>query len=316
MSATRILLAGISWLGYSKAANSNHLSNLSRKPAIASRRTSPGARLRAALRAERPLQVVGVVNAYAAILAEKTGFRAIYVSGAGVANASYGVPDIGLTTLQDVLIDVRRIAAVTKLPLLVDADTGWEDPRKTVREMIRAGAAGIHLEDQVEAKRCGHLPNKQLVSAENMVRRIRAAIAGRAASSFVIMARTDAAASEGLEAAIARACRYRDAGADMIFAEALTELGQYRRLAEAVKIPVLANITEFGKTPLFTVAELASAGVRLALYPLSAFRAMNAAALRVYRAVRARGTQKSTLPFMQTRAELYEFLNYKAQSKI
>src|SRR6266404_5056313 len=272
---------------------------------------SAGKRLRDALGGERPLQVAGVIDAYAAILAERTGFRALYLSGAGVANASYGVADIGITTLADVLIDVRRISGSTQLPLLVDADTGWEDPKRTVREMIKAGAAGIHLEDQVAAKRCGHLPGKQLVPAPKMIARIKAAVSGRSDSSFVIMARTDAAASEGLESAIRRACQYRDAGADMIFAEALTELKQYRQFADALQVPVPANITEFGKTPLFDVAELASAGVRLALYPLSAFRAMNAAALQVYRAIRNQGTQKGMLKQMQTRAELYEFLNYK-----
>jgi methylisocitrate lyase len=272
---------------------------------------SRGARLRAALKAERPLQIVGVINAYAAILAERTGFKAIYLSGAGVANASCGVPDIGITTLNDVLIDVRRIATSSQLPLLVDADTAWDDPKKTVREMIKAGAAGIHIEDQVSAKRCGHLPGKQLVGADEMIARIKAAVKGRTDPDFVIMARTDAAATEGLDKALQRACRYRDAGADMIFAEALTELEHYRIFAKALQIPVLANITEFGKTPLFTVPELASAGVRVALYPLSAFRAMNAAALKVYRAIRTRGTQKTVLHEMQTRAELYEFLNYK-----
>ena len=275
------------------------------------RKLSPGTRLRRALQAERPLQVVGVINAYAAILAEKTGFRALYLSGAGVANASYGIPDVGITTLDDVLIDVRRITAITQLPLLVDADTGWDNPRKTVREMIKAGAAGIHIEDQVEAKRCGHLAGKQLVSTKAMVTRLKAALAGKTDPAFVIMARTDAVASEGMETAIARARRYRDAGADMIFAEALTDLQEFRRFAEAVKIPVLANITEFGKTPLFTVKDLAEAGVRLALYPLSAFRAMNAAALQVYRTLRTQGTQKDALHLMQTRKELYEFLDYK-----
>ncbi len=274
-------------------------------------KNSAGARLQRAMLAEHPLQVVGVINAYAAILAGKTGFKALYLSGAGVANASYGIPDIGLTTLEDVLIDVRRITAVTQLPLLVDADTGWEDPRKTVREMIKAGAAGIHIEDQVEAKKCGHLGGKRLVSTKQMVARLKAAVAGKTDPAFVIMARTDAVASEGMEAGIERACRYRDAGADMIFAEALTGLQQFRRFVEAVKIPVLANITEFGKTPLFTVKELAEAGVSLALYPLSAFRAMNAAALQVYRTLRAQGTQKEALHLMQTRAELYEFLDYK-----
>jgi len=256
------------------------------------------------------LQVVGVINAYAAILAAKTAFRALYLSGAGVANASYGVPDIGITQLKDVLIDVRRITAAMELPLLVDADTGWGNPARTVREMIKAGAAGIHIEDQVEAKRCGHLAGKQLVSTKEMVKRLKAASAGRTDPSFVIMARTDAAASEGLEGAVARACAYRDAGADMIFAEALTSLEQYRKFTAAVRLPVLANVTEFGKTPLFTTQELASAGIRLALYPLSAFRAMNAAALKVYRALRNDGTQKDVIPLMQTRTELYEFLGY------
>jgi len=276
---------------------------------------SSGARLRAALRAERPLQVAGVVHAYAALLAGNAGFRALYLSGAGVANASRGVADIGLTTLDDVLIDVRRITSATRLPLLVDADTAWGNPRRTVREMIKAGAAGIHIEDQVEAKRCGHLPNKQLVAPERMAARIRAAVAGKTDRGFVIMARTDAAAGEGLDAAIERARLYRDAGADMIFAEALTELAQYRKFAEAVKIPVLANITEFGKTPMFTAAQLRSAGVGLALYPLSAFRAMNAAALKVYRAIRADGSQRRVVAGMQSRAELYRFLGYDALKK-
>lgn len=273
---------------------------------------SPGAQLRAALRGEHPLQVVGVVHAYAAVLAEAAGFRALYLSGAGVANASYGVPDIGLTTLADVLIDVHRITRATGLPLLVDADTGWGNPRRTVREMSRAGAAGIHIEDQVEAKRCGHLPGKQLVPASQMVTRLRAAVAGRTDPALVIMARTDAAAVEGLDAAIARAKVYRDAGADMIFAEALTTLEDYRKFTAAVKIPVLANITEFGKTPLFTTRELKSAGVRLVLYPLSAFRAMNAAARKVFATVRKDGTQRRVVRHMQTRAELYKFLKYDA----
>lgn len=274
---------------------------------------SPGARLRAALRAERPLQVAGVIHAYAAILAAHTGFRALYLSGAGVANASYGVPDIGLTSLEDVLIDVRRITHATRLPLLVDADTGWGDPACTVREMIKAGAAGVHLEDQVEAKRCGHLAGKKLVAPKEMVARLQSAVAGRTDPAFVIMARTDAAAVEGLEAAIARAKLYRDAGADMIFAEALTTLDEYRRFTAAVKIPVLANITEFGKTPLFTTRQLQSAGVRLVLYPLSAFRAMNAAALKVFQTLRRDGTQRRVVRGMQTRAELYEFLKYDAK---
>ena len=280
-----------------------------------SAKTSAGARLRVALRAEQPLQVVGVINAYAAILAEKTGFHALYLSGSGVAVSSYGLPDLGVTTLADVLIDVRRITSATTLPLLVDADTGWDSPEITVRKMIRAGAAGIHIEDQVEAKRCGHRPNKQLVSTKEMVARVKSAVKGKTDKQFVVMARTDAVAGEGLKAGIERACRYRDAGADMIFAEALDGLDQYRQFAKAVRIPILANITEFGKTPLYTVEELRSAGVALALYPLSAFRAMSAAALKVYRAIRSQGTQKEVISQMQTRAELYEFLNYEAYER-
>jgi methylisocitrate lyase len=276
---------------------------------------SSGARLQAALRAESPLQVAGVIYAYAAILAERSGFRALYLSGAGVANASYGVPDTGLTTLDDVLIEVRRITSATKLPLLVDADTGWDNPKRTVREMIREGAAGIHLEDQVAAKRCGHLAGKQLVKPAQMVARLKAAVAGKTDPQFVIMARTDAAGVEGLDAAIARARLYRDAGADMIFAEALTTLADYRKFTAAVKIPVLANITEFGQTPLFTTREMKSAGVRLVLYPLSAFRAMNATALKVYQTIRRNGSQRRMLQQMQTRAELYKFLGYDALKK-
>ena len=226
-----------------------------------------------------------------------------------------GLPDLGMTTLEDVLTDVRRITRVTKLPLLVDADTGWENPGETVRQMIAAGAAGIHIEDQVESKRCGHRPGKQLVSTEEMTGRIKAAGNAKTDPAFVVMARTDAVAGEGLEAGIERTCRCRDAGADMIFAEALTELAQYRKFVEAVKIPVLANMTEFGKTPLFTVEELRSAGVALALYPLSAFRAMSAAALKVYHTIRTQGTQKDVTQLMQTRAELYEILNYEAHEK-
>jgi len=293
----------------------SHVKKASAKKSFATRATSPGARLRAALKLEHPLQIVGVINAYAAILAQDVGFKAVYLSGAGVANASYGVPDVGLTTLEDVLIDVGRITKASKLPLLVDADTGWENPRKTVREMIKAGAAGIHLEDQVEAKRCGHLAGKHLVSSKEMVQRIKAAVKGRIDPAFVIMARTDAVANEGLDVSIERARKYCEAGADMIFAEALIDLEQYRKFVSAVKAPVLANITEFGKTPLFTVEELACAGVSMALYPLSAFRAMNAAALKVYRALRAEGTQKDVLGEMQTRAELYGFLGYQAPKK-
>ena len=276
---------------------------------------SAGAKFRAAVRAERPLQIAGVIHAYAAILAASAGFRALYLSGAGVANASYGVPDVGLTTLDDVLTDVRRITSATKLPLLVDADTAWQNPGRTVREMIKAGAAGIHIEDQVEAKLCGHLPGKQLVKPAQMVARLKSAVAGKTDSSFVIMARTDATAVEGLDAAIARAKLYRDAGADMIFAEALTSLDEYRKFTTAAKIPVLANITEFGKTPLFTTHELKSAGVRLVLYPLSAFRAMNAAALKVYRTIREDGTQRKVVRQMQTRSELYELLGYNGLKK-
>jgi methylisocitrate lyase len=276
-------------------------------------RISPGESLRSAVEEERPLQIVGAVNAYAAILAEATGFRALYLSGAGVANASHGLPDLGMTTLTDVLEDARRITAVTDLPLLVDADTGWGTAfmiGRTVREMIRAGVAGIHLEDQVAAKRCGHRPGKAVVPVEEMADRIKSAVDARTDPSFVIMARTDAFAVEGLEAAIDRARRYRETGADMIFPEALTELGHYRRFADAVKIPVLANLTEFGNTPLFTLEELAQAGVSLALYPLSAFRAMSAATLRVFRAIRQEGSQAGVVDLMQSREELYRFLDY------
>ena len=275
-------------------------------------RGSAGGRLRAAIAAEHPLQVVGVINAYAALLAEKAGFRALYLSGSGVAVASYGLPDLGVTTLNDVLTDVRRITSTTALPFVVDADTGWDDPEETVRKMIKAGAAGIHIEDQIEAKRCGHRPNKQLVSVKEMTARLRAATRGKTDKQFVVMARTDAVAGEGLAAGIERARCYREAGADMIFAEALTDLDQYRQFVNAVKVPVLANITEFGRTPMFAISELASAGVGLVLYPLSAFRAMIAAALKTYHTIREKGTQCDLLPEMQTRAELYEILNYTA----
>ena len=271
---------------------------------------TPGSRFRAALAAERPLQIAGAVNAFAAMLAERAGFRAIYLSGAGVANASRGIPDLGFTTLDDVLTDVRRITGATSLPLLVDADTAWSDPAQTVREMIAAGVAAIHIEDQVDAKRCGHRPGKQLVPAEEMIARIEAAVAGKTDADFQIMARTDALAGEGLDAAIARARRYVEAGADMIFAEACTELAHYTAFVNAVRVPVLANITEFGKTPLFTVDELRGAGVAMVLYPLSAFRAMNAAAVATYRAIRENGTQRAVVERMQTREELYEILNY------
>ena len=274
---------------------------------------SAGARLRAALAQERPLQVVGTINAYSALLAGRAGFRAIYLSGAGVANASFGLPDLGITSLNDVCEDVRRIASASPLPLLVDADTGWGaafNISRTITDLIRSGAAGCHLEDQVQAKRCGHRPGKALVTAEEMVDRLKAAADGRTDREIVLMARTDAHAVEGQQAAIERAQRYVEAGADMIFAEALTTIDEYRQFTEAVRVPVLANITEFGKTPLFTVAELASAGVSLVLYPLSAFRAMSKAAETVYSAIRHDGTQQAVVDAMQSRVELYEVLGY------
>jgi methylisocitrate lyase len=274
---------------------------------------SAGSRLRGALGEERPLQVVGVINAYAALMADRVGFRALYLSGAGVANYSHGMPDLGLTTLNDVLEEVRRITSVTQLPLLVDADTGWGAAfmiERSVREMIRAGAAGVHIEDQVQAKRCGHRPGKVLVDAGEMCDRIRSAVDAKKDPDFVVMARTDALAVEGFEAMLERAHLYEEAGADMLFAEAVTELDQYREIADAVGIPILANITEFGVTPLFTTQELAMAGVDLALYPLSAARAMNAAALNVYKTLRRDGTQREVLGEMQTRDELYDFLRY------
>ncbi len=274
---------------------------------------SPGARFRAAVGVENPLQVVGCINAYSARMAERSGFRAIYLSGGGVAAASLGLPDLGVSTLDDVLTDVRRITDASALPLLVDADTGFGGAlniARTVKSLIKSGAAGMHIEDQVAAKRCGHRPNKTIVSQSEMVDRIKAAADARTDAQFVVMARTDAIAREAVESAIERACAYVDAGADMIFPEAATELSTYKRFTRAVRVPVLANITEFGVTPLFTVEELREAGVGLALYPLSAFRAMSAAALKVYRALRAEGTQKSVLELMQTREELYEFLDY------
>jgi len=275
--------------------------------------TSAGALFHSALAAEKPLQVVGTINAYSALLAEKAGFHAIYLSGAGVANASFGLPDLGITTLNDVTEDARRITAATTLPLLVDIDTGWGGAfmvARTIKEMIRAGVAAVHIEDQVQAKRCGHRPNKALVSKEEMADRVKAAVDAKTDTQFVIMARTDAFANEGKQAAIDRACAYVEAGADMIFAEALHELSDYRDFTSAVKVPVLANITEFGKTPLFTVEELKQAGVQLVLYPLSAFRAMNAAAIQVYQTIRHQGTQKAVVDLMQTRVDLYDVLGY------
>lgn len=279
---------------------------------------SAGARLRAAVEAERPLQIVGTVNAYAALLAQRAGFRAIYLSGAGVANHSYGLPDLGMTSLDDVCEDVRRISSACPLPLLVDADTGWGGAfniARTCRELARAGAAGLHLEDQVSAKRCGHRPGKALVPPAEMVDRLKAAVDGRADASFVIMARTDAHAVEGQAAAVERAQAYVEAGADMIFAEALQTLEEYRQFVQAVAVPVLANLTEFGQTPLFGVGELAATGVRLILYPLSASRAAAKAQVCVYEAIRRQGTQQGVVSAMQTRAELYEVLGYHEYEK-
>jgi len=280
---------------------------------MSQRSVSAGARLRAAVEVERPLQVVGTINAYAALLAQNAGFRAIYLSGAGVANASFGLPDLGITSLNDVCEDVRRISAACPLPLLVDADTGFGSAfniARTCAELMRAGAAGMHLEDQVSAKRCGHRPGKALVSAAEMVDRLKAAVDARSDGEFVIMARTDAHAVEGQNKALERAAAYSEAGADMIFAEALKSLEEYRQFAAGIKVPVLANITEFGQTPLFSTAELAGAGVRLVLYPLSAFRAAAKAQVVVYDAIRRQGTQKSVVPYMQTREELYQVLRY------
>lgn len=277
--------------------------------------TSAGARFRAALAEEKPLQIIGAINAYHAMLATQSGFKAIYLSGGGVAAGSLGLPDLGISTLEDVLIDVRRITDIVDTPLLVDVDTGFGGAfniARTIKSVAKAGAAAIHIEDQVSAKRCGHRPNKAIVSLEEMVDRIKAAVDARVDPDFVIMARTDALAVEGLQSAIDRACACVEAGADMIFPEAMTELSMYQQFVDAVKVPVLANITEFGSTPLFTVDELASADVSMVLYPLSAFRAMNQAALNVYQAVRRDGTQKNVIDLMQTRADLYEHLGYHA----
>jgi len=284
--------------------------------AVSSRPGSAGVRLRAALAAEKPLQLVGTINAYHARLAERVGYRAIYLSGGGVAAGSLGLPDLGISGLDDVLTDVRRITDACALPLLVDVDTGFGasafNIARTVKSLTKFGAAGMHIEDQVGAKRCGHRPNKELVTQPEMVDRIKAAVDAKTDAQFVVMARTDALAVEGLQAAIDRACACVEAGADMIFPEAITELAMYRKFADAVKVPILANITEFGKTPLFTVEELRSANVAMALYPLSAFRAMNAAALRVYEAIRKNGTQKDVVELMQSRDDLYDFLDYHA----
>jgi len=275
---------------------------------------SAGAKFRAAMKAEQPLQVIGAINAYHARLAERTGYKAIYLSGGGVAAGSLGLPDLGISNLDDVLTDVRRITDVCSLPLLVDVDTGFGSSAfnvaRTVRSLIKFGAGAMHIEDQVGAKRCGHRPGKELVSKEEMVDRIKAAVDARTDPEFFIMARTDALAVEGLERAIERAVACVEAGADAIFPEAMTELSMYRQFAAAVKVPILANITEFGSTPLFTVDELRSANVAIVLYPLSAFRAMNKAALNVYQAVRREGTQKNVVDTMQTRNELYDYLDY------
>jgi len=275
---------------------------------------SAGKLLREAVAAHKPLQIVGAINAYSAIMAEKTGFKALYLSGSGVAAASHGLPDLGITSLNDVVEDARRITSVTKLPLLVDIDTGFGSAfniQRTIQEMERAGVAGVHIEDQVTAKRCGHRPGKQIVSLEEMVDRIKVAVAARKDPNFVIMARTDAFANEGLEKAVERAKAYIAAGADMLFPEALVKLEDYEKFTKAVPdVPVLANLTEFGKTPFFKVQELAKVGVSLALYPLSAFRAANAAALNVYQTILRDGTQEAAVSTMQTREELYKFLDY------
>jgi methylisocitrate lyase len=277
--------------------------------------TSAGARFRAALAAEKPLQIIGAINAYHAKLAEQVGYKALYLSGGGVAAGSLGLPDLGISTMDDVMTDVRRITDATDVPLLVDIDTGFGGAfniARTVKSMIKMGAAAVHIEDQVQAKRCGHRPNKAVVSQQEMVDRVKAAVDAKTDPDFVIMARTDALAVEGLQSAIDRACACVEAGADMIFPEAMTELSMYKQFANAVKVPVLANITEFGSTPLFTVEELATADVGMVLYPLSAFRAMNQAALKVYEAVRKEGTQKNVVPLMQSRIELYDYLGYHA----
>lgn len=274
---------------------------------------SAGARFRAALANEKPLQIIGAINAYTARMAEHTGYKALYLSGGGVAANSLGMPDLGISTMEDVLTDIRRITDVTTLPLLVDIDTGWGGAfniARTIRSVIKAGAGAVHIEDQVSSKRCGHRPGKEIVTQQEMVDRIKAAVDAKSDQDFVIMARTDALATEGLDAAIGRALAYVEAGADMIFPEAMTELSMYRKFKDAVKVPILANITEFGQTPLFTIDELASVNVDMALYCCSAYRAMNAAALKVYQTIRKEGTQKHVVSIMQTRAELYEFLDY------
>src|SRR5271163_1365988 len=279
---------------------------------------SAGWKFRSAVATEKPLQVVGAITAYAARMAEATGFRALYLSGGGVAANSLGMPDLGISTMEDVLTDARRITEVTTLPLLVDIDTGWGSAfniARTIRSMQREGAAAVHMEDQVGSKRCGHRPGKELVPAAEMVDRIKAAVDARTDPEFVIMARTDALAGEGLEAALDRVAAYVAAGADMIFAEAVTDLAMYPRFRQAAGVPILANITEFGQTPLYTAKELAAAGVDIVLYCCAAYRAMNAAALKVYEAIRTEGTQKNVIPLMQSRADLYKYLDYHAYEK-
>jgi methylisocitrate lyase len=278
--------------------------------ALRTERSSPGALFRRAVAQEKPLQIVGTINAYAARLAQRSGFRAIYLSGGGVAAGSLGLPDLGISTLDDVLTDIRRITDVCSLPLLVDVDTGWGGAFNIAR--TKFGAAGMHIEDQVQQKRCGHRPNKEIVSKDEMVDRIKAAVDAKTDPDFVVMARTDSLAVEGIESAIDRACACVEAGADMIFPEAITELDMYRKFADAVKVPILANITEFGKTPLFSTKELASANVAMALYPLSAWRAANAAMLKVYGVLRSDGHQKSVVDIMQSRDDLYDYLDYHA----
>jgi methylisocitrate lyase len=280
---------------------------------------SPGSAFRKAVSEEKPLQVVGTICAYHALIARRSGYKAIYLSGGGVAAGSLGMPDLGISNLDDVLTDVRRITDVCDLPLLVDVDTGFGSSAfnvaRTTRSLIKAGAGAMHMEDQVGAKRCGHRPNKELVSQDEMCDRIKAAVDGRTDPAFVIMARTDALANEGFDRALERIRKYVEAGADMVFPEAVTELSMYKKIAGAVNVPVLANITEFGQTPLFTVDELRSAGVAIVLYPLSAFRAMNQAAVNVYKKIRSDGTQKNVVGSMQTRDELYDYLNYHSYEK-
>jgi methylisocitrate lyase len=280
---------------------------------------SAGQKFREALRQEKPLQIVGTINAHHALMAKRVGYRAIYLSGGGVAAGSLGMPDLGISNLDDVLIDIRRITDVCDLPLLVDVDTGFGasafNVARTTRSLIKAGAAAMHMEDQVGAKRCGHRPGKELVSTEEMADRIKSAVDARTDPGFVVMARTDALANEGLDAAVSRAIAYVKAGADMIFPEAITDLPMYRKFADAVKVPILANITEFGKSPLFTVDELRSANVAMVLYPLTAFRAMNKAALNVYQNLRKTGSQKNSIGDMQTREELYDIINYHSYEK-